>query len=84
LACRLGNWLISNTNLTSLQIGFEKDLRTADNIFVIKITMERHLRAKRSHIYWCLADFEKGSNSIDREVVCFEIRWKGESDNMVE
>jgi hypothetical protein len=61
-----------------------KDKRATNNIFVIKTTVDRYLRVKRSRIYWCLVDLYKAFDSIDREALWFKLRKKGVSDNMVE
>jgi hypothetical protein len=84
LAGRLRDWLINNKILSRFQAGFVKDKRTTDNIFVIKTTVDRYLKVKRGHIYWCLVDLEKAFDSTDWEALWFKMRKKGVSDNMVE
>jgi hypothetical protein len=83
LAGRLRDWLINNKILSRFQAGFVKHKRTTENIFVIKTTVDKYLRVKRGCIYWCLVDLEKAFHSIDREALCFKMRKKGVSDNMV-
>jgi hypothetical protein len=75
LARRLRGWLINNKILSRFQAGFVKDKRTTDNIFVIKTTVDRYLRVKRSRIYWCLVELEKAFDSIYREAL-FKMRRK--------
>jgi hypothetical protein len=84
LAGRLSDWLINNKTLSRFQAGFVKDKSPADNIFVIKTTVDTYLRVKRGHIYWCLVGLEKVFDSTDREALWFKTRKKGVSDNMVE
>jgi hypothetical protein len=60
-----------------------KGKRTTGNIFVIKTTVDRYLRVKKVRIYWRLVGLEKVFDSIYREVLCFKMRKKGVSDNMV-
>jgi hypothetical protein len=42
------------------------------DIFVIKTTTDKHVKAKRCQIYWCLVDLEKIFDSIEREVLVSE------------
>jgi hypothetical protein len=80
----LRDWLINNKILLRFQAGFVKDKRATEYIFVIKTTVDRYLRVKRGHIYWCLVDLEKAFDPIDREALWFKMRKKGVSVNMVE
>jgi hypothetical protein len=66
LAGRLRDWFF-NKIFSRFQAGFVKDKRTTDNIFVVKTTVDRYLRVKRGHIYWCLVDLEKAFDSVDRK-----------------
>jgi hypothetical protein len=81
---RLRDWLINNKILSRFQAGFVKVKRTAENIFVIKTTVDRYLKVKIGRIFWCLVDLEKAFDSIDREALWFKMRKKGVSDNTVE
>jgi hypothetical protein len=38
---------------------------------------------KRGKLYWCFVDFEKAFDSINREVLWYEMRMKGVSERMV-
>jgi hypothetical protein len=60
-----------------------KGKRTSDNIFIIRITVDKYLRVKRGKLYWCFVDFEKAFDSINREVLWFKMRMKGVSDRTV-
>jgi hypothetical protein len=44
---------------------FEKG--ESDNILIIKATTDRYLRQKRGCTHRCFVDFEKASNSVDRD-----------------
>jgi hypothetical protein len=69
LAGRFRYWLINNIILSKFQAGFVINKRTMHNIFVIKTTINKYLKVKRGHIYWCTVDLEKASDSIDREAL---------------
>jgi hypothetical protein len=45
LAGRLGDWLINNRVLSKFQAGFVINKRTTDNIFMIKSTIDKYLKA---------------------------------------
>jgi hypothetical protein len=44
--------------------------------------VDKYLRFKRGHLYWCYVDFEKAFDSIHREALWYKLRRKGISDNM--
>jgi hypothetical protein len=67
LAGRLRNWLVNNEVLSTFQAGFVRGKRILANVFIIKTTVDKYLREKRSQIYWWFVDFKKAFDSIDRE-----------------
>jgi hypothetical protein len=74
---------MNNKTVSTFQVGFSKGKRITGNISVIKTTIDRrYLRVQRDRIYWCLVDFEKAFDSVDREALQFKMRLKGRGDNM--
>jgi hypothetical protein len=69
--------------LSEFQAGFVKGKRTSDNVFIIRIYVDKYLRVKRGKLYWCFVDFEKAFDSVNREVLWFKMRTKGVSGRTV-
>jgi hypothetical protein len=65
--------------LSEFQAGFVKGKRTSDNVFILRTTVDKYLRVKRGKLYWCFVDFEKAFDSINREVLWFKMRKKGDN-----
>jgi hypothetical protein len=59
VADRLGEWLVNSGVLRRFQAGFVRNKRTTDNMFIIKTTLDKYLRAKRGCIYWCFVDLKR-------------------------
>jgi hypothetical protein len=51
MAGRIRYWLVNNRILSKFRAEFVINKRTADNIFVIKSTIEKYLKVKRRRIY---------------------------------
>jgi hypothetical protein len=76
LAGRLRDWLSNHKVLSAFQAGFVKGKRTSDNVFIIRISVDKYLRVKRGKLYWCFDDFEKAFDSIKREALWFKMKMK--------
>jgi hypothetical protein len=77
LAHRLRDWLMYYNKLTLFQTGFTKGKRTVDNIFIIKTCVDKYLKVKTGKLYWCLVNFEKAFESINREALWYKMRKTG-------
>jgi lipid-binding SYLF domain-containing protein len=51
LVGRLRDWSLKNEVLLVFQTGFMKGKRSSDNVFIIKTTVDKYLRVKRSRLY---------------------------------
>jgi hypothetical protein len=84
LAGGLRDWLTDKRMVSKFQLGFVKNKRTIDNIFVIKTTVDKYLREKRGRIYWCFVDLKKVFDSVNREALWYKRRKKGISEDLVD
>jgi hypothetical protein len=74
-----------NTSLktTLFQVGLTQGRRTVDNIFIIKTSVDKYLKAERGSLCWCFVDFEKAFDSIDRETLLIKMREIGVNENVL-
>ena len=72
LSNRLVKYLDHNKLIAQEQIGFRKQKRTSDHIFVIKSLVEE-AKSKRKPIYGCFVDLRKAFDTIWREGLYYKM-----------
>ena len=60
---RLQNFIHNNDIISKYQIGFSKNKRTSDHVFVLKCIIEE-AKAKKYPVYGCFVDFRKAFDKV--------------------
>ena len=63
LNSRLDKYLLQNELINNCQIGFCKNSRTSDHMFVVKCIIDYYF-SKGSKVYTCFVDFQKAFDSV--------------------
>jgi hypothetical protein len=84
LARRLNEWIEKRGAILECQMGFRKGKRTADNIFILRTTIDKNLSRKRVKVYWLFVDLQKALNTIVREALWWKLGKKGISSKFIE
>lgn len=82
LNTRLINFLERNKIITEFQIGFKKNSRTSDHIFLLKTIIE-YYKKKHKHIYACFVDFSSAFPSIWRLGLFYKLYHNGLSTKFI-
>lgn len=61
---RLDTFLEENQVITNVQIGFTKNARTSDHMFVLKSLIDKYTNMKGGKLYTCFVDFQKAFDSV--------------------
>ena len=64
LNSRLDNFLEDNKIIDNVQIGFTKNARTSDHMFVMKSLIDQCINANGGKLYSCFVDFRKAFDSV--------------------
>ncbi len=75
---RMSEWVEKHGLCAKGQIGFRKDYRTTDQLFILQ-TMIEHSKAKKKPLYCYFVDFKKVFDIMSREVlwqVLASLGWK--------
>ena len=76
ILCNRLNQLIHEKQLISKnQIGFMKNKRTSDHLFVLKALIEEH-KTRRKPIYACFVDLKKAYDTVWREGLFFKLLYE--------
>jgi hypothetical protein len=73
LAGRLNVWIEKRGAISECQMGFRKERRMIDNIFILRTIMDKYLSRKRSKVYWIFADLQKAFDTIVREALLWKL-----------
>ena len=70
---RIASWAEDHAVKTKGQAGFRKELRTTDNIFILRSLIDRQrqtrLKGKAGKLYCCFVDFRKALDTVPRAVL---------------
>ena len=80
LNMRLENFLYENKIIHDEQIGFTKDKRTTDHMFVLKTLVEKHTTKGSKPLYTCFVDFKGAFDSVWHTGLFYKLRKIGISD----
>ncbi len=72
LSMRLLNYLELNKTMSCYQIGFAKNKRTSDHIFVLKCILEQ-TKAQKKPLYACFVDLKKAFDTVWREGLLYKL-----------
>ena len=64
LNSRLDMFLEDNQIIDNVQIGFTKNARTSDHMFIMKSLIYRRININGGKLYSCFVDFRKTLNSV--------------------
>lgn len=64
LNTRLDNFLSENGIIHQTQIGFSKNSRTSDHVFVLKCIIDKYLNCGSKKVYTCFVDFRKAFDKV--------------------
>jgi hypothetical protein len=70
---RLDKYLYENNILCPNQIGFRKNARTSDHMFIIRTLIDKYVKHGNSPIYACFVDFRKAFDSVWRQALLFKL-----------
>jgi hypothetical protein len=65
---RLNKWAEQHGLCAKGQVGFRKNYRTADQLFILR-TLIKQNKAKKKPFYFCFVDFKKAFDNVPREVL---------------
>jgi hypothetical protein len=61
---RLDDFLCKNNIINNYQIGFTKNARTSDHMFIIKCIIDKYCKIKNGKVYACFVDFQKAFDTV--------------------
>jgi hypothetical protein len=68
LEARLSNWAEERGLCARGQVGFRKDFRTTDNLYILRMLIEQSTH-KRKKVYCCFMDFCKAFDIVPRNLL---------------
>ncbi len=68
LEARLNNWAEERGLWARGQVGFRKDFRTTDNLYILRTLIEQSAH-KRKKVYCCFVDFRKAFDTVPRDLL---------------
>ena len=77
---RLDNFLTMHNIICPEQIGFSKDSRTSDHMFVLKTLIDKYTQQGSKHLYTCFVDFRKAFDTVWHIGLLYKLRNSGVSD----
>jgi len=68
LEARLSSWAEERGLRARGQVGFRKDFRTIDNLYILRTLIEQNTH-KRKNVYCCFVDFHKVFDTVPRDLL---------------
>ncbi len=68
LEARLSSWAEERGLRARGQVGFRKDFRTTDNLYILRTLIEQNAQ-KRKKVYYCFVDFCKAFGTMPRDLL---------------
>ena len=73
LNSRLENFLTENNVLHKNQLGYQKDHRTEDSIFILHTLFEKYVTRNKQKLFVAFVDFRKFFDSINRDMLLYKL-----------
>ena len=70
---RLEKFITSNNLIDDTQIGFKKNCRTTDHMFILRTLIDKYVKKLKSPLYVCFVDFKKAYDSVWRQALMFKL-----------
>jgi hypothetical protein len=70
---RLDKYLSDNNTLCPNQIGFRKNARTTDHLFILRTLVDKYVKHGASPLYACFVDFRKAFDSVWRQALLYKL-----------
>ncbi len=83
LESHISQWAETNDLCAKGQVGFEKDFRTTDNLFILR-TLTEQARFQKKKLYTCFVDFKKTFNTVPRDLLWQVMEGLGISGRILE
>ena len=65
---RLDKFLLEHNIIHETQIGFSKNSRTSDHLFVLKCLVDKYINSGGKHLYACFVDFHKAFDTVIHKI----------------
>ena len=79
LNARLDNFLAENKVISKTQIGFQKQARTSDHMFVLRTLIEKYTHQSKARLFTCFIDFKKAFDSVLHQALFLKLQNLGVS-----
>jgi hypothetical protein len=79
----INQWAETNDLCAKGQVGFRKDFRTTDNLFILR-TLTEQARFQKKKLYICFVDFKKTFDTIPRDLLWQVLEGLGISGQILE
>jgi len=83
LESRISQWAETNDLRAKGQVGFRKDFRTTDNLFIL-CTLTEQARFQKKKLYTCFVDFKKTFDNVPRDLLWQVLEGLGISGRILE
>jgi hypothetical protein len=80
LNSRLEIFCLKRKIICAEQIGFAKEKRTSDHMFVLKCLIDKYTQQGSKRLYTCFIDFKKAFDKVWHEGLFYKLRNIGVSD----
>ena len=74
---RLDKYLEDNNIIKEVQIGFQKESRTSDHMFVLRTLIEKYTIQNKSKLCTCFVDFRKTFDSVLHQALFLKLKNNG-------
>ena len=74
---RLMNYIKDNNLISPKQIGFMKNTRTSDHIFLLQTIIEKYVKKNRKKLFVAFIDFKKAYDTVDRKKLIKRLKTLG-------
>ena len=74
---RLDKYFEDNNIIKEVQIGFQKESRTTDHMFVLRTLIEKYTIQNKSKLFTCSVDFRKAFDSVSHQALFLKLKSNG-------
>jgi hypothetical protein len=83
LESRISQWAETNDLRAKGQVGFRKDFKTTDNLFILR-TLTEQAKFQKKKLYTCFVDFKKAFDTVPRDLLWQVLEGLGISGRILE